>query len=160
MALFSSPWPNNRSEGWTIFERVLQYNTNHRIDFDRVNIGCVWAIIESEFYQDFSTKIIYESHPLHFFTFFFCYSFFMENSILLLLSSIFTFLIAHTLYEIVQRKAILSTVLFLHSFNSRFKKKRRNAKLQKNYDGRSELVELVQKRFIRSVVLMHRTSER
>lgn len=84
----------------------------------------------------------------------------MENSILLLLSSIFTFLIAHTLYEIVQRKAILSTVLFLHSFNSRFKKKRRNAKLQKNYDGRSELVELVQKRFIRSVVLMHRTSER
>ena len=84
----------------------------------------------------------------------------MENSILLLLSSIFTFFIAHILYEIVQRKAILSIVLFLHSFNSRFKKRRRNAKLQKSYDGRSELVELVQKRFIRSVVLIFRISER
>lgn len=84
----------------------------------------------------------------------------MENSILLLLSSIVTFFIAHILYEIVQRKAILSIVLFLHSFNSRFKKRRRNAKLQKSYDGRSALVELVQKRFIRSVVLIFRISER
>ena len=36
----------------------------------------------------------------------------MENSILLLLSSILTFLTAHFIYEVVQRKAILSIVLF------------------------------------------------
>ena len=36
----------------------------------------------------------------------------MENSILLLLSSILTFLTAHFIYEVIQRKAILAIVLF------------------------------------------------
>ena len=84
----------------------------------------------------------------------------MENSILLLLSSILTFFFAHILYEIVQRKAILAIVLFSFSLDTRFKMKRKNVKLQKNYDGQSELVELVQKRFIRTFVLISRISER
>lgn len=84
----------------------------------------------------------------------------MENSILLLLSSILTFFFAYILYEIVQRKAILAIVLFSFSLDTRFKMKRKNVKLQKNYDGQSELVELVQKRFIRTFVLISRISER
>lgn len=84
----------------------------------------------------------------------------MENSILLLLSSILTFFFAHILYEIVQRKAILAIVLFSFSLDTRFKTKRKNVKLQKNYDGQSELVELVQKRFIWTFVLISRISER
>lgn len=80
----------------------------------------------------------------------------MENSILLLISSILTFFIAHVLFEIVQRKAVVAIVVISEISLCRLKKKGRNAKLQKICDGRSELVELVQKRFVLFYILKNR----